>query len=75
MIQIKDKSKCSGCYACYNICPKGCISMISDDEGFYYPKIDESKCIQCNLCKNTCPIINKRKVNNNPKAYAAYNKD
>ena len=34
MINIVKKSDCSGCYSCANICPKECISMESDNEGF-----------------------------------------
>lgn len=75
MIEIADKSKCSGCYSCVNVCPKKCITMISDQEGFWYPKIDKEKCIDCGLCEKRCPISNDMKVNNNPKAYACYNLD
>lgn len=34
MIQIKDKSKCCGCMACVQKCPKQCITMKEDEEGF-----------------------------------------
>ena len=61
MIEIKDKKDCCGCYACYNICPKQCITMKMDKEGFWYPNIDKNRCIDCNLCENVCPIINKPK--------------
>ena len=33
MLEIKDKKVCCGCWACENICPKLCISMIEDEEG------------------------------------------
>ena len=59
MIQIKDKSLCSGCTACKSICPKNCISMCEDKEGFLYPKVDISVCINCCLCEKVCPIINQ----------------
>ena len=36
-----DCGDCCGCGACANICPKNCIKMIPDDEGFLYPEIDE----------------------------------
>lgn len=61
MIDIKEKSKCCGCHACANICPKHCIEMVYDDEGFLYPKVDKKKCINCGLCEKICPILNKRK--------------
>lgn len=76
MIEIKAKKDCCGCYACYNICPKECITMESDNEGFWYPKIDKDKCINCNLCEKVCPIINK--PNNSlyqEKSYAVFNKN
>lgn len=49
-----DKNKCCGCGACSNICPKEAITMIEDEYGFVYPKIDDSKCIKCGLCIKTC---------------------
>lgn len=35
MIEIKNKKNCCGCSACYSICPKNCIEMKADEEGFY----------------------------------------
>ena len=55
MIYIENKEKCSGCHACVGVCPKGCISMVLDNEGFLYPKVDESTCIKCGLCEEACP--------------------
>ena len=76
MISIKNKKNCTGCYACSNICPQNCISMESDNEGFWYPKVDYDKCIKCGLCIKACPIINKIIVKNNePNAYACINND
>lgn len=75
MIKIDDKNKCCGCHGCMNICAKNAITMIVDEKGFKYPKIDNSKCINCNLCEKVCPIINKKDNINSPTAYAAYNKD
>lgn len=76
MIEIKTKKDCCGCYACYNICPKECITMESDNEGFWYPKIDKDKCINCNLCKKICPIINKPNGSlYEKKSYAVFNKN
>ena len=56
MINIEDKTKCCGCTACANICPKNCIKMVEDEEGFVYPKVDKAKCIECNLCESVCPM-------------------
>lgn len=57
-----DKNKCCGCRACEQICPKKCIKMIEDDEGFMYPDIDKENCIKCGLCKKVCPMINNEKI-------------
>lgn len=59
MIKADDKTKCSGCMACYNICPQKCISMIEDEEGFLYPKVDMDACVNCGLCDRTCPLNEK----------------
>lgn len=76
MIDIKSKESCCGCTACMNACPKKCISMKEDEEGFKYPHIDKSKCIRCGLCERTCPII-KQIISNekNHKAYAIRSKE
>ena len=76
MIEVKDKEKCSGCSACYNICPVGAIEMLMDNNGFKYPNVNKTKCIKCNKCINVCPIINNKEKNESlRKAYACYNKD
>lgn len=75
MIQITDKTMCSGCHSCYNACPQNCITMIRDEEGFLYPKVDETRCVDCNLCKKACQAIYPIQSSSQPIAYAAYNKD
>ena len=64
---------CTGCHACYNVCPMHCITMKENEEGFLYPQIDEGQCINCKQCQKICPI-NRKLENKNPqrKAYALY---
>lgn len=50
------KENCCGCTACYSICPKNAITMVEDECGFGYPKIDEDICIRCHLCICACPM-------------------
>lgn len=59
MIEIENKAKCSGCSACYSACPKKCIIMEEDEEGFIYPKVNKSLCVKCGICENVCPIIKR----------------
>ena len=54
MIQISDKTKCCGCTACASACPKNCISMHCDGEGFLYPVVDVDSCVNCGLCERVC---------------------
>lgn len=75
MIQIKDKSACCGCAACVQRCPKQCISLKEDKEGFLYPIVDKNTCIDCGLCEKVCPIINPNEPREPLKVYAAKHKD
>lgn len=75
MIDIKDKSKCCGCAACAQRCPKQCITMLKDKEGFLYPKVDIVKCTDCGLCEKVCPVLNVSKARLPQKVYAAKNRD
>ena len=60
-IRLASPSDCTGCGACISICPKGCIQMKEDKEGFLQPRIDSKECIQCHRCENSCPILHVEK--------------
>ena len=75
MIKIIDKHNCCGCSACVQKCPKQCISMHEDEEGFLYPKVDLSECIDCHICEKICPCINQELAKYPLVCYAAINKD
>ena len=73
---ICKKNDCTGCFACYNICPKDAIIMKEDVFGNIYPYINKDKCINCSLCREICPQLNKNSKFHNPtNAFALYNKD
>lgn len=76
MITITRSSDCCGCNACAQRCPKKCITLIADHEGFLYPQINIDSCIDCGLCEKVCPIINSKKQSLPPeKVIAAINPD
>lgn len=75
MIQIKEKKDCCGCSACVQKCPKQCISLVEDSEGFLYPEVDESICIDCGLCEKVCPVLHQGEERKPLNVYAARNKD
>lgn len=69
-----NKYECCGCSACEQICPKSCISLKKDEEGFLYPEKDASTCIDCGLCEKVCPFSDNytETTNTDPEVYAAY---
>lgn len=74
MIQIERKENCFGCGACAEACPKECIRMEPDEEGFLYPKADKKICIDCGKCERVC-AYNKRTGNEVRAVYAAMNEE
>lgn len=57
-IKIEEiKETCTGCGACASFCPKGCITMQYDEEGFYYPSIDHTICVSCGICEQKCHVL------------------
>ena len=75
MIQLVDKSLCCGCTACASVCPKQCITMQEDEEGFLYPVVNASLCIDCNLCQKVCSELHHMNVRMPLHVYAAKHKD
>lgn len=69
MIEVTDKCRCTGCGACSDICPVGCIRMQEDVEGFLYPSVDGNLCIGCSECEWVCPF-NNHFPQSTPQAYA-----
>lgn len=75
MITLANNLHCTGCEACFNICPKAAITFLPDKEGFLQPQINQMKCIECHLCENKCPVIHPYHLKNKQKtAYAMISK-
>lgn len=75
MIKITDKSQCCGCSSCAQRCPKGCITMVQDEEGFLHPHLDVATCIDCGLCEKVCPVRMSKPSHEPLKVFAAKNPD
>lgn len=77
MITITQKNQCTGCTACYSTCPRRCIAMKTDKEGFVYPVVDTELCIDCHLCEKVCPVIHADKDDkpHNQYGYLVQNKN
>lgn len=72
MPKLAETKYCTGCTACASACPKGCITMQADANGFLFPTVEESTCISCGLCEKACPVIQPSgPAKNAPTAYAA----
>ena len=54
-IKLASKEKCTGCGACYSICPMKAISF-RYEKGFKYPYIDLTRCVKCGLCQKACGL-------------------
>ena len=46
---------CTGCSACFSICPKCAIIMKENKKGFLHPSISPSLCVECGMCQKVCP--------------------
>ena len=73
-IHITDKTFCTGCSACEQVCAHSAIQMRQDYEGFVYPHVDTKSCIECGLCSTICPQKQGQKQSEEKtEIYAAYN--
>jgi coenzyme F420 hydrogenase subunit beta len=60
---LLETNLCSGCGACYAICPSDAIDIKVSLDGAYKPFINFSRCIHCKLCERVCPSLSaNRKV-------------
>ncbi len=75
MINLNNITKlgnaCCGCHSCEQVCPKNCITLKPNSEGFLYPVVEENLCTDCGLCKKKCPVLTDVKKQDTKKIYAS----
>ena len=70
-----EKTDCTACGACQQVCQHGALDMASDEKGFLYPQVDMGKCVQCLACERVCPMLkDMRPVHELPRIYACWHK-
>lgn len=69
------KDFCCGCSACKFICPTKAISLVEDERGFEYPKINSKLCINCSLCEKVCDFKKFSPTGKKPLSFAARHKN
>ena len=76
IIEICPQDSCTGCLACYNICPVSAIQIKYSKEGFLFPTINENICISCGVCIETCPSLKQVDIHkSSPDTYAAWSRN
>lgn len=72
MKEICKYDLCTGCSACFNICPHNCITMTTDRNGELHPIVNQQRCIECGLCNKTCPVNTPPKIVQPEKCFAVW---
>lgn len=75
MVTSFPPTSCTGCTACANVCPKGCITMQENSKGFFYPVIERSLCVDCGACSKACPVLHANKNSNIVDLFLAKHRD
>lgn len=69
---ILNLKACTGCGLCAQLCPKNCITMAFDEQGFLTPHVEETFCIHCGLCAKKCPAGKEHSKHSVTSVYTGY---
>ena len=73
-----DSVRCTGCHACYSVCPTSAITMKRSEDGFLFPHISSALCVNCGMCEKVCYMgkeITNTIPDENIKCYSGYATD
>lgn len=66
---------CTGCMACFNVCPHNAITFKKGQLGECLPDIDKTSCVECGICQKICPQNNPPEFFGTKKVFAAWSED
>lgn len=75
VLKVVDHESCCGCGTCEAVCPKQCIHLKEQVDGFSYPTVNEEMCITCGLCVKKCPELSRNALYEVKNVYAACCRD
>ena len=67
-----NNNPCSGCAACYSVCPVGAICLERNSDGFFEARVNAEKCISCGKCVQVCPKYFQQEKQLDKNAFSIY---
>lgn len=75
VIKLCEQKQCTGCAACFSVCPTNSISMQENIYSEIHPVLNTDTCIQCGLCQDVCPQIKDISFKECIKCFAGWRND
>jgi|GEM_PF-114796 len=66
---------CTGCAACFNVCPAGALEMTENAWAEMVPRVDRHLCTRCGRCTDACPVVSPPRFVEPRACYAVWSDD